>query len=218
MNEHNSSYIIILVLSIICTFISFIIEYNYPIVDGSHIENLPNVTFLRIAHYYTTIYFVCFALFFPISGINGIIYIVINLLYNIQWILLKFCILTYYELRQYEGTDFSLTDVHFHPYFSLFFRNYTSIAINIMSWIMIITASFIIIFNKFIPYRFKFPVFIVFSYTAYVCSTGSNPVWHFLEYLNVESRVKYMEKIVEITQRENRYPDNNDAFFKYIAY
>ena len=39
-----------------------------------------------------------------------------------------------------------------------------------------------------------------------------------LEYLNVESKVEYMKKIIEITDRENRYPDDDDFFFKYFAY
>ena len=218
MNEHNSSYIIILVLSIICTIISFIIEYNYPIVDGSHIENLPNVTFLRIIHYYITIYFVFYILLFPLSGINGIIYLLANLIYNLEWIFLRCCILSYYELHQYADIKFSEMNVHFHPHFSLIFREYTNITARTMGIIMLISIGLVLFFNKLISQEWKLLFFIVFSYTVYVCSTGLNPLWQFLEYLNVESKVEYMKKIIEITDRENRYPDDDDFFFKYFAY
>ena len=218
MNEHNNSYIIILVLSIIFTFLSFIIEYNYPIIENKYIDNLPNVMFLRIIHYYITIYFVLYILFFPLGGINGVIYLLANLIYNLEWIFLKCCILSYYELHQYSDIDFTKTKVHFHPHFSLFLRDYTNITAKIMGIIMLITIGLVLLFNKLISQEWKLLFFIVFSYTVYVCSTGSNPFWNFLEYLNVESEVEYMKKIIEITENENKYPDKDEFFFQYFAY
>jgi hypothetical protein len=218
MDERNGSYIVILVLSIIMMIVSFIIEYNHPVIENKYIVNLPNVAFLRIIHYYITIYFVFYVLFFPVAGINGVIYLIANLIYNFEWILLKCCILSYYELHQYNDIDFSTTNVYFHPHFTLFLREHVNIVSKIMGYIMLCTVGLILYYNKFISPEWKLLFVLVFSYTVYVCSTGSNPIWNFLEYLNVGSKVEYMKMVLERADRQNKYPDKDDIFFQYFAY
>ena len=218
MNEHNSNYIVILVISIILTFISFIIEYNYEIMYETHIENLPNVTLIRIIHYYITIYFVFYIVFFPLNGINGLIYLIANLIYNFEWVFLRCCILSYYELHQYYNVDFSKMSVHFHPHFTIFFRDYTNIYARIFGFIILMTVGVVLLFNKLISQEWKLLYLLVFSYSVYVCSTGSNPFWNFLEYLNVESKVEYMKQLIHNTENDEKYPDKDDYFFRYFAY
>ena len=218
MNENNNNYIVILIISIILTFISFIIEYNYAIMYETYIENLPNVTLIRIIHYYITIYFVFYIIFFPLSGINGLIYLIANLIYNFEWIFLKCCILSYYELHQYYNIDFSQISVYFHPHFTLYFRDYTSIFARIFGLIILITVGIVLIFNKLISQELKLLYLLVFSYTVYICYTGSNPFWNFLEYLNVESKVEYMKILINNTEKDKKYPDKDDYFFSFFAY
>jgi len=218
MNEHNSNYIVILVISIILTFISFIIEYNYEIMYETHIENLPNITLLRIIHYYITIYFIFYIIFFPLSGINGLIYLIANLIYNFEWVFLKCCILSYYELHQYYNVDISKINVHFHPHFTIYFRDYTNIYARIFGFIILMTVGMTLLFNKLISQEWKLLYLLVFSYSVYVCSTGSNPFWNFLEYLNVESKVEYMKQLIHNAENDEKYPDKDDYFFQFFAY
>lgn len=219
IRENHNGYIILFVISIIVTFLSLIIEFNHPFMRDAYINNLVQVMIYRIIHYYITIYNAIFVLLFKTDGIDSIIYLIFNLVMNIQWSLIGCCWLSFFELNEYSNTDYKKFETTFNPFMYVFFREYSSIVMKIIGILIICTILTILYKNKWIPLHYKLLYLIIFNYSIYVCANGDNPIWDWLSNLNTTENVNVfeMKRIIEKMETFNKYPNEDHYLFKYLC-
>lgn len=235
------SYSVILVISIICTFTSIIVEYIYPYniaevrtVEKIRKHNQENISkpydlgktiLYRIVHYFILFYCGLYLLLFRPYGTNSYIYLIFNLGLNIQWCIFNCCILSYYELINY-GVDYRKISTKFHPYIYSIFRDWSDTIIDIVGVIIIINIAVILYSNVKIPTVTKILYIGLLSYSIYVCCTGNHPLLSdgshlsnkVLKIKNEIWRISEGSDGVQTTQNLDLYPSNPDSFFmKYIA-
>ena len=115
--KNHYGYLILLVFSIITTFLSIIIEFNHPVMDdSSHIKNMFNFIIYRIIHYYIIIYNSLFLILFKLDGIDSVLYLLFNLVMNIQWTIMGCCWLSFFELNEYSNINYRNFDTTFNPF------------------------------------------------------------------------------------------------------
>jgi hypothetical protein len=219
IRENHHGYLLLLIFSIIVTFFSLIVEFNYPFMGDSHIYSLVQVILYRILHYYITLYNSTFLLWFKTDGIDSIIYLIFNLIMNIQWSLIGCCWLSFFELNEYSNINYKNYDTTFNPFMHVFFRGYSGYIMKIIGLIIIFTIFTILYNNKHISLHYKVLYLILFSYSINVCANGDNPIWDWLSNINTNEDIKVfeMKKILEKVESFNRYPKEDHFLFKYLC-
>jgi hypothetical protein len=215
-------YIIILLISIIFSILSIIIEYYYPIIGNNISNDLARTIIYRITHF--SIFFYCslYLIFFKPSGFDSYIYLIFNLILNLQWCICNCCILSYYELLNYDY-DYNLFSTKFHPYIFSVTRNWSESIMDIVG-VLILTNIFVILYsNKSILLRTKILYITIFVYSIYICATGKNPILNYIKNIKNNENEKMLDKVLimkeEIKRVDNlnMYPTDADSFFmKYI--
>lgn len=220
MNRELFGYSFILLISIFAMIISIVIEYNYPIINNTISRHLTKTILYRTSHYYIFFYCSLYALFFLPYGLHSYIYLIINLLLNIQWCVLRCCILSYYEIINYE-CNYKNFSTKFHPYIFTILRNWSDPAMDIVGIIIIWNIFRILYYNRKIPLFSKTLYILIFGYSVYMCCTGKNPVASFINpntYENHENKVLEIKKEIQRIDELFMYPtDPNSFFMKYIA-
>ena len=216
--KNHYGYLILLVFSIITTFLSIIIEFNHPVMDdSSHIKNMFNFIIYRIIHYYIIIYNSLFLILFKLDGIDSVLYLLFNLVMNIQWTIMGCCWLSFFELNEYSNINYRNFDTTFNPFMYVLFRQYSSLIMKMVGILIIITIAFILSYNKWIPFHFKILYIVGFSYSIYVCSNGENPLWEWINNIDDKDNVSMMKKIIEKAETYNKYPTEDHFLFKHLC-
>ena len=150
--------ILLALVTLILTSISFIFEYNYPILDLPE----PNigVFIFRYIHLWIGLYMLSF-IFLSDYKLYGFVYLIIAIIIVVLSKLCKCCILSYCELQMYKG-DMKYIN-HFHPCTYVFFREYHKIPLVIMSIIVCITFYYIL-FKMKITLIYKFCIGCIFGF------------------------------------------------------
>lgn len=214
----NYGYLIILVCSIILTFISIIIEYNYNVMGQYNIKNLSSLMLNRIAHYYGVLYMSFYSLFLNTRGINSLIYLALMVLSNVQWCIMGCCFLTFFELNEYENLDYKQYTTHFNPFMEVFFRDYSNKVFPFIGYLIIANIFFILWSNSQIAIEYKLLYLLIFAYSVYTCVSGNNVIWDWIELSLTEENpnVLQMKKTIERAESDNHYPSEDHMFFKYL--
>lgn len=212
-------YLILLLLSIAAMLVSIIMEGMYPIIGNNMSRDLSRTIIYRILHFYIFFYCGLYLLLFRPYGLDSYIYLIFNLVLNIQWCVLGCCVLSYYELLNYDQ-EYRAFSTKFHPYIFSILRNWSDIAMDIVGIVIILTIVVILYSNNEIPIITKALYIGIFGYSIYVCCTGKNPLIDMIKNQDEfgENKVLAMKKEIERVDNLNMYPSNPDSFFmKYIA-
>ena len=212
-------HLILLLISIIATIISIILEYIYPIIGDNISRDLARTIIYRILHFYIFFYCSLYLLFFRPYGFDSNIYLLFNLVLNIQWCVLKCCILSYYELLNYDY-DYRSFSTKFHPYIFTILRNWSDIAMDIVGVIILLNIAIILYSNVKMPTVTKALYVGIFAYSIYICCTGKNPLIDIIKSKSNHeiTKVGIMKNEIERVDGMYLYPNDDDSFFmKYIA-
>lgn len=213
-------YLILLLLSIVTTIISVVMEGIYPIIGEHGSRNLAKTIIYRILHFYIFFYCGLYLLLFRPYGLDSYIYLIFNLVLNIQWCVLGCCILSYYELLNYDQ-HYSSFSTKFHPYLFTILRKWSDPIIDIVGVLILINILVILYSNKNIPVVTKGLYIAIFGYSIYVCCTGKNPIVNIIKHREEGfeyNKVLAMKKEIQRVDSLYLYPSDPDSFFmKYIA-
>ena len=165
-----NKYILLLLLSLIVTILSFIVEYFYPFIKATlSFNDYIKIFLCRYLHFILILYFVLFLLFFKYTGIDTYIYLTVIILLCISWYILECCYLSYYELKFYK-LDHSHYDTTFHPTIYSFFRDNSDYIMILIGIIITLNIIYIFIYNNDISMIVKFiygVIYILLSYDSY---------------------------------------------------
>lgn len=180
-------HMILILISIVLMFISLFVEYAYPIIPEKFTYNLASTMVYRILHFYIFTYCVLFLVLFSPSGLDGIIFLIFNLILNIQWCVFQYCILSVCEINNY-GCDHRKFSTKFHPYIYTFLRGYSELAMDIVGLIILMSIMVILYCNREIFWTTKALYVGVFAYSVYICMGGTNHIQKFVKDLMVLHR------------------------------
>jgi len=213
-------YLILLLLSIVTTIISVVMEGIYPIIGEHGSRDLAKTIIYRILHFYIFFYCGLYLWLFRPYGLDSYIYLIFNLVLNIQWCVLGCCILSYYELLNYDK-HYSSFSTKFHPYLFTILRKWSDPIMDIVGVLILINIAVILYSNKNIPIVTKGLYISLFGYSVYVCCTGKNPIVDIIKHREEgfeENKVLAMKKEIQRVDSLNLYPSDPESFFmKYIA-
>lgn len=190
MNYDNiKKYYIILLISILITVISFIIEYNYPFIDNYNIineeyiniENIRhesiiqkerncnyiNIFLLRFIHLLIFIYSSFYFLLFDFNdNKDGNLFLIISFIIVLHWQYFGYCILSYNELKNYNINIKNYTTT-FHPTIFSLFEKYAGTITKILGIMMILNLITVLIVNSNIELKYKIIYTITYFYLFY---------------------------------------------------
>ena len=100
--NHPNSYLKLLIITLIVTGISYIIEIFHPGINDLNKSNLIGLFFCRYIHFLCFIYFISFLILFHYKSNDAIVYLILACVLSSTWKLFDCCILSYYELKMYN--------------------------------------------------------------------------------------------------------------------
>lgn len=213
-------YLILFLLSIIATIMSIVVEGIYPIIGQHGSNDLARTMIYRILHFYIFFYCSLYLWLFRPYGLDSYIYLIFNLFLNIQWCVLGCCILSYYELLNYDQ-NYRAFSTKFHPYLFTILRKWSDPVMDIVGVLILINIMVILYYNSKIPIVTKGLYIAIFGYSIYVCCTGKNPIVDIIKYHGEgveDNKVLAMKKEIQRIDNMYLYPSDPDSFFmKYIA-
>jgi len=228
MVEFIQSYTILLFVSIVLSLTSLVVEYRFPVFENSFIRSLPKMVICRTMHYFIFLYSTTFLLWFDVQGFHAIIYLLFNLIMNIQWCMIQCCFLTYFELKSYGNVDYQQIPVNFHPFLRVFSGEYAPAVSNIAAVIIILSTLVILWFHRGLSVPIKILYWVIFTYSIYVCATGKNHVGEWLEYIITRDFEPKLETVTDTTNTtiqhimqtldaRSSYPAEDHPLFRFFV-
>lgn len=140
---------IIILVALITTVISYIIEVLAPVKKREQREPCLYTLFLRFCHYLILVVTCIYAFVFPYHPFYDMVFVVMIIVIQLHWVMLNGeCVLNVLENKKYDF-DYELGSHASRNHFArLFFRGWTSIAMKITALLAIVNVVSVLLRQK----------------------------------------------------------------------